>query len=142
MTQSLIQHGSIKFCSVRQGLFGVSYDEGVLRILNPGRHTLTKPTHFLAGFLPSGQQTLAGSNELCAPPHKMKYYMQVRLFTNDGKVGISAFPSDTWTTSKECTDRQYLDDFSCPFCKAMREDLQGKSLRETLPSSNMMEVCS
>jgi regulator of protease activity HflC (stomatin/prohibitin superfamily) len=59
MTQSLIQHGSIKFCSVRQGLFGVSYDEGVLRILQPGRHTLTKPTHFLAGFLPSGQQTLS-----------------------------------------------------------------------------------
>eukprot|EP00946_MAST-07B_sp_MAST-7B-sp1_P003138 g3138.t1 len=59
MTQSLIQHGSIKFCSVRQGLFGVSYDEGVLRILPPGRHTLTKPTHFLAGFLPSGQQTLS-----------------------------------------------------------------------------------
>ena len=59
MTASLIVHGSIKFCSVRQGLFGVSYDEGVLRILNPGRHILRKPTHFLAGFLPSGQQTLA-----------------------------------------------------------------------------------
>ena len=27
--------------------------------LQPGRHTLTKPTHFLAGFLPSGQQTLS-----------------------------------------------------------------------------------
>ena len=32
---------------------------GVLQILNPGRHILNKPTHFLAGFLPSGQQTLA-----------------------------------------------------------------------------------
>ena len=28
MTNSLIVHGSIKFCSVRQGLFGVSYNEG------------------------------------------------------------------------------------------------------------------
>jgi regulator of protease activity HflC (stomatin/prohibitin superfamily) len=59
MTRSLIVHGSIKFCSVRQGLFGVSYNEGRLEILNPGRHILTKPTHFLAGFLPSGQQTLS-----------------------------------------------------------------------------------
>jgi len=59
MTRSLIVHGSIKFCSVRQGLFGVSYNEGVLQILNPGRHTLMKPTQFLAGFLPSGQQTLS-----------------------------------------------------------------------------------
>ena len=59
MTRSLIVHGSIKFCSVRQGLFGVSYNEGVLQILKPGRHVLTKPTQFLAGFLPSGQQTLS-----------------------------------------------------------------------------------
>ena len=58
MTQELIVHGSIKFIQVRQGLFGVSYDEGVLQILRPGRHVLRKPTHFLAGFLPSGQQTL------------------------------------------------------------------------------------
>jgi regulator of protease activity HflC (stomatin/prohibitin superfamily) len=59
MTRSLIVHGSIKFISVRQGLFGVSYNEGVLNILKPGRHTLDKPTQFLAGFLPSGQQTLS-----------------------------------------------------------------------------------
>ena len=59
MTRSLITHGSIKFVSVRQGLFGVSYNEGVLQILTQGRHILTKPTHFLAGFLPSGQQTLS-----------------------------------------------------------------------------------
>ena len=27
-----------------------------------------------------------GTNEPCAPPHKMKYYTQVRVYTNDGKV--------------------------------------------------------
>ena len=43
---------------VCQGKFGVSYNEGALEILLPGRHILSKATHFFAGFLPSGQQTL------------------------------------------------------------------------------------
>ena len=30
-----------------------------------------------------------GTNEPCAPPHKMKYYTQVRVYTNDGKVGMA-----------------------------------------------------
>ena len=58
MTQDVIVHGSLKFIQVCQGKFGVSYDEGALTILPPGRHTLEKPTHFFAGFLPSGQQCL------------------------------------------------------------------------------------
>jgi hypothetical protein len=65
-----------------------------------------------------------GSNEPCAPMHEMKYYTQVRLYTNDGKVGMAAFPASTWAITTECTDRQFLDDFSCPFCESMRSDLE------------------
>ena len=58
LTAPVIVHGAIKIITVREGVFGVSYDDGVMSILMPQRHTLTKGTHTFAGFLPSGQTTL------------------------------------------------------------------------------------
>ena len=62
----------------------------------------------------------------CLPAHLMKYYTQVRLYTNNGKVGQSAFPAETWSIASECSNREYLDDYSCPLCEQMRSDLQNE----------------
>ena len=49
---------SIKIVTVRDGFVGVTYDDGVLTVLQPGRHTLVKPSHTVCGFLSMGQQVL------------------------------------------------------------------------------------
>ena len=59
----------------------------------------------------------------CLPVHLMKYYTQVRVYTNNGKVGQNAFPAETWNTASECSDREYLDDYSCPLCPQIRSKL-------------------
>jgi regulator of protease activity HflC (stomatin/prohibitin superfamily) len=59
ITLPVVQHGSLKLITVRQGFVGVSFEDGKLDILAPGRHILSKPTHAFAGFLSTGQQTLS-----------------------------------------------------------------------------------
>ena len=56
-TQLVITHGSLKLVTVRQGFVGVSFADGALQVLPPGRATLSSVTHAFAGFLPTGQQT-------------------------------------------------------------------------------------
>ena len=84
----------------------------------------------------------------CLPIHLMKYYTQVRVFTNNGKVGQNAFPAETWTVASDCTDREYLDDFSCPFCNQKRDELErdvknGNEIASqqllTIPSSDQID---
>lgn len=58
-TLPCIMHGSIKIVTVKQGFAGISFEDGHLNILSPGRHVLTKPTHAFGGFLSTGQQTLS-----------------------------------------------------------------------------------
>jgi regulator of protease activity HflC (stomatin/prohibitin superfamily) len=58
-TQAVVQHGSLKLVTVKQGFVGISFDDGRLAVLQPGRHVLEKPTHAFAGFLSTGQQTLS-----------------------------------------------------------------------------------
>ena len=58
ITNQAISHGSTNIVTVRDGQVGISYDDGVLRMLNPGRHMLTSATHVPAGFISTGQQTL------------------------------------------------------------------------------------
>lgn len=53
-----IRHGSVQFVTVKEGLCGVSFDDGALEILPPGRHMLTKSTHVFSGFLFTGQHTM------------------------------------------------------------------------------------
>lgn len=55
--QQVIKHGGVKLVTVRQGFVGISFRDGVLDVLPPGRHSLTSPTHAISGFLPTGQQT-------------------------------------------------------------------------------------
>ena len=57
-TQLVIVHGALKIVTVRQGFVGVSFRDGALDVLPPGRVTLTSVTHAFAGFLPTAQQTL------------------------------------------------------------------------------------
>lgn len=55
---NIITHGRLKLVTVREGNVGITYDDGKLVILPPGRHSLTKATQFLAGFLSIGQVVL------------------------------------------------------------------------------------
>jgi regulator of protease activity HflC (stomatin/prohibitin superfamily) len=58
ITQSIISHGSLSIVTVRDGQFGISYRDGVIELLRPGRHTLASATHVPGGFISAGQQTL------------------------------------------------------------------------------------
>jgi hypothetical protein len=57
-SQQVILHGSSKIVTVRQGFVGVSFRDGALDVLPPGRQILALITHVFAGFLPTGQNTL------------------------------------------------------------------------------------
>ena len=58
LSQNEIIHGDIKIIMVQNGKLGISYDDGQLKILVPGRHVLDRPTHVFNGFLGTGQETL------------------------------------------------------------------------------------
>jgi len=58
ITQQVISHGSLNIVTVRDGQFGISYKDGVIKLLDPGRHTLDSATHVPGGFISAGQQTL------------------------------------------------------------------------------------
>ena len=58
ITQQVIIHGGLKLVTVRQGFVGISFDDGKLAVLEPGRHVLVKTTHAFSGFLSTGQVTL------------------------------------------------------------------------------------
>jgi regulator of protease activity HflC (stomatin/prohibitin superfamily) len=59
ITTQVIYHGGIKVVTVREGFAGISFDDGKMVVLTPGRHMLTKTTHVFSGFLSTGQQTLS-----------------------------------------------------------------------------------
>jgi len=59
ITTQVIFHGGIKVVTVREGFAGISFDDGKMTVLPPGRHVLTKTTHIFSGFLSTGQQTLS-----------------------------------------------------------------------------------
>eukprot|EP00750_Incisomonas_marina_P032287 INCI910.1.p1 GENE.INCI910.1~~INCI910.1.p1 ORF type:complete len:713 (+),score=132.37 INCI910.1:127-2139(+) len=58
LSQNQIIHGDIKIIMVQDGKLGISFDDGQLKILTPGRHILDRPTHVFYGFLGTGQETL------------------------------------------------------------------------------------
>ena len=43
---------------VKDGQVGVTYKDGIIELLEAGRHFLLDATHILSGFLSVGQQTL------------------------------------------------------------------------------------
>jgi regulator of protease activity HflC (stomatin/prohibitin superfamily) len=57
-TQQVVMHGSVKVITVRQGFVGVSFRDGALEVMPPGRVVLSSVTHAFSGFLPTGQQTM------------------------------------------------------------------------------------
>jgi len=58
INEQVIQHGSIQIVTVKEGQFGVTYNSGVIQLLEPGRHTLEDATHVLGGFVSAGVNTL------------------------------------------------------------------------------------
>jgi hypothetical protein len=65
----------------------------------------------------------ANAGNPCMPPHLMKYYTRVRVYTDTGFMGESAFPLKVWSIATECSEREYLDDYSCPSCESMRAEI-------------------
>lgn len=111
LQQDIINHGSLKFIMVKEGVFGISNDEGVLHILNPGRHVLRKPTHSFQGFLPSGQITLSieAVTSMSADNVGIKFDSALTIQVVDAKKAVSVL--------------------------GMSEPLRSSSRRETSPSS-------
>jgi regulator of protease activity HflC (stomatin/prohibitin superfamily) len=58
VTKQVVEHGSLKIVIVKDGQVGITYNNGVLELLQTGRHHITAETHILAGFVSTGQQTL------------------------------------------------------------------------------------
>lgn len=58
VTNQVVTHGSLKIVIVKDGQVGITYNNGVLELLQTGRHHITAETHILAGFVSTGQQTL------------------------------------------------------------------------------------
>lgn len=56
--ERLIQLGAKKIILVQTGEVGVTYDEGILSILNDGRHFISKSTHIFERFLSTQQKSL------------------------------------------------------------------------------------
>ena len=54
MTLPVIRHESVKMVTVKEGFAGVSFDEGALVVLRPGRHVLDRALHDFAGFVTLG----------------------------------------------------------------------------------------
>ena len=96
---------------------------GVLQILNPGRHILNKPTHFLAGFLPSGQQTLAieAVTSMSADNVGIKFDSALTIRVIDPAKAVTMLGIATKTASRQsassknnCTRVSFL--FFLSFC--------------------------
>ena len=58
-TDPVIIYGNIKRLLVPQGTWLISYNDGELVCLSSGMHTLTKPSHAVAGSLSAGMTVLA-----------------------------------------------------------------------------------
>ena len=89
LTSPVIVH-AIKIITVREGVFGVSYDEGVMSILEPGRWILSKGTQSFAGFLPSGQTTLAieEATSMSADNVGIKFDSALTIQVSDPKAAV------------------------------------------------------
>ncbi|KAL7482122.1 hypothetical protein ACHAW6_007814 [Cyclotella cf. meneghiniana] len=56
--EPLIKLGAKKIAFVQTGQVGVSYDEGTLKILPQGKHTIESATHWFKGFLSTQQKSI------------------------------------------------------------------------------------
>ena len=107
----VIEHGAIKMVTVREGVYGISYNDGVMEILSPARHVLTKGTHFFAGFLPSGQQTLSieAVTSMSADNVGIRFDSALTIQVSDPKLAVL----NLGTVPNEATNQQVflLDEF-------------------------------
>jgi regulator of protease activity HflC (stomatin/prohibitin superfamily) len=91
LSEELIRHGSIKIVMVKEGKLGVSFDDGVLAILGPGRHVIRKATHTFSGFLNTGQQTLSiGEVSLMSSDNVgLRFDAAITVQVVDGKKAVA-----------------------------------------------------
>lgn len=91
LTEPVITHGSMTLVTVKQGAVGVSFEDGALTILPPGRHVLTKATHFFSGFLNMGQ-TVMGISEIYSMTSDnlgIKFDAAITVRVVDPKLAVS-----------------------------------------------------
>jgi len=102
VTEELITHGSLQVVTVKAGKLGISFDDGQLDILKPGRHFLAKPTHYFQGFLSSGQQTLpiAEVTSLSSDNVGLTFDAAITVQVVDGTKAVSVLAGGTDFTPK------------------------------------------
>jgi hypothetical protein len=98
-TQQVIVHGSVKVITVRQGFVGVSFRNGALEVLPPGRCILDSVTHAFSGFLPTGQQTLQleSVDGMTSDNVGLKFDAAICVQVTDAKKAIAMLASSTAT---------------------------------------------
>ena len=101
-TQQVIVHGSLKVITVRQGFVGVSFADGALVVLPPGRTILDSVTHAFAGFLPTGQQTLEleSVDGMTSDNVGLKFDAAICVQVNDAKKAITMLASTAQGASR------------------------------------------
>ena len=100
-TQQVIVHGSLKVITVRQGFVGVSFRNGALEVLPPGRCILDSVTHAFSGFLPTGQQTLQleSVDGMTSDNVGLKFDAAICVQVTDAKKAIAMLASSTATAN-------------------------------------------
>ena len=97
--ERLIQLGSKKIILVQTGEIGVTYDEGVLKILDNGRHIISKSTHIFERFLSTQQKslrlaTLSASDRMAHKSMKKMHGSQNKFSHQVGGVLVQNDDSD------------------------------------------------
>jgi len=108
--EPLIKLGAKKIAFVQTGSVGVSYDEGTLKILPQGKHTIESATHWFKGFLSTQQKSIRlatySSNQ------KLANKIQMQNKTNGSKTVTTSTShkvrdSNTGVTLNYSPDQDY-----------------------------------
>lgn len=97
--ERLIQLGSKKIVLVQTGEVGITYDEGKLKILSDGRHTISKSTHIFERFLSTQQKslrlaTLSATERMTHKSMKKQHAKSSRFGHDHGGVLVQSDDSD------------------------------------------------
>ncbi|KAL9178996.1 hypothetical protein ACHAXT_011969 [Thalassiosira profunda] len=100
--ERLIQLGSKKIIQVQTGEVGVTYDDGLLKVLRNGTHEIDSPTHVVHRFLSTQEKSIrlatlsAKAKERSQKSKKMKRYT-----TKNGKLVVADTEEEAWAGGHE-----------------------------------------
>lgn len=100
VTEPVIRHGGMTMVIVKQGSVAITFEDGVLTILSPGRHVLTKATHVHSGFLSMGQHVMSISElySMTSDNLGVKFDAAITVRVVDPRLAVSmlcTIPDDT-----------------------------------------------